>query len=778
MTRRGAFAAYLDVDHPDIEEFLKIKSIGNSIQNLFYGVCVPDYWMEQMIAGDNEKRKIWAKILESRQEKGLPYIFFSDNVNNNKPQIYKDLGNRVNASNLCMVGSDRVVSDRGYLTAKELYEQGGELTLFDGEKPVKSSEMKLREENAEVFKVTLENGMTHTVTNYHGMAKIDERGNITRTELKDLKIGDHIAIQTKKGLFGTKEMLDEAFLLGQYQSDGTQHKNEIMLDLWENDFDLIDEINTKFSNVFYKYGCDVYTGRNQYGNEFKRVIKPGVLKEVAVNQSDVKKMRLKSNALKKSLNFEKGYIPTWIWESNEVTQWEYVRGLLYADGTVFKSNSKGEPIQIAYSDINHNFLEDLQKLFNNLGLSSSIKLLRKGGISSLPDGKGGYKDYNTKDCYRLIVGNKNDALLIEEKTKFLSRKNITLEDREYRDNSKKRQKVVSIEMVGFEDVFCPTVYTDDHIFVANGMLTFNCSEILLPSTADESFVCCLSSMNLELYDEWKDTNAVELAIIFLDGVMTEFIDKTEDLYGMEAARKFSIRHRALGLGVLGWHSYLQKNMISFESLEAKTLTNVIFKDIYDKAIASSIKLGEELGYAPIFEEGETTDIKRRNTTVMAIAPTTSSSAILGQSSPGIEPFASNYYKAGLAKGNFMRKNKFLVELLKEKGLDNEDVWRGIMLNGGSVQHMDELTQHEKDVFKTFKEISQYEIILQASIRQKHIDQSQSLNINIPAEVPVKDVNKLLIEAWKLGVKTLYYQRSQSVSKELVQNLVSCSSCEG
>lgn len=164
--------------------------------------------------------------------------------------------------------------------------------------------------------------------------------------------------------------------------------------------------------------------------------------------------------------------------------------------------------------------------------------------------------------------------------------------------------------------------------------------------------------------------------------------------------------------------------------------------------------------------------------LMAIAPTTSSSAILGQTSPGIEPFSSNYFKAGLSKGNFMRKNKYLKALLEQKGIDNEDTWRSIMLNHGSVQHLEELTEHEKDVFKTFKEISQLEIVQQAAIRQTHVDQAQSLNLNIPSNLPVKEVNRLLIEAWKLGVKTLYYQRSQSVSKELVNSLVTCKSCEG
>ncbi|MEP6628367.1 MAG: ribonucleoside-diphosphate reductase subunit alpha [Ginsengibacter sp.] len=398
--RRGAFAAYLDIDHPDILEFLQIKNIGHPIQNLFSGVCVPDYWMQDMIDGDVPKREIWAKLLECRQQKGLPYIFFTDNVNRNKPQVYKDLNYTIHASNLC-------------------------------------------------------------------------------------------------------------------------------------------------------------------------------------------------------------------------------------------------------------------------------------------------------------------------------------------------------------------------------------SEIMLPSTEDESFICCLSSMNLETYDEWKDSDAVRLAIFFLDAVLQEFIVKTDDNHYLANANRFAKRHRALGLGVLGWHSYLQKNRIPFEGMRSKQLTSIIFKDISEKADKATQDLARIYGEAPLLK-----GYGRRNTTVMAIAPTTSSSAILGQASPGIEPFSSNYYKAGLSKGNFMRKNKYLKEVLEEKGLNNEDTWRSIMLHHGSVQHMTELSAEEKAVFKTFKEISQLEIIQQAAIRQKFVDQSQSLNLNIPSNLPVKEVNKLMIEAWKLGIKTLYYQRSQSVSKEMVTSLVDCKSCEG
>ena len=315
----------------------------------------------------------------------------------------------------------------------------------------------------------------------------------------------------------------------------------------------------------------------------------------------------------------------------------------------------------------------------------------------------------------------------------------------------------------------PQVYKDKDMLIRSSNL---CSEIMLPSSEDESFICCLSSMNLELFDEWKDTKAVKLAIFFLDAVLSEFIEKTKGNYYLQAARNFAIRHRALGLGVLGYHSYLQRNMIPFESFEATQFNARAFKHIREEAEKATKELAHIYGEPEVLK-----GYGRRNTTTMAIAPTTSSSAILGQVSPGIEPYSSNYYKVGLSKGNFMRKNKYLTQLLEEKGLNNEDIWRSIRLNNGSVQHLQELTQQEKNVFKTFKEISPMEIISQAAQRQTYIDQTQSLNLNIPSVMPIKDVNKVMIEAWKLGVKSLYYQRSQSVAKEMIMNFVNCSSCE-
>lgn len=316
----------------------------------------------------------------------------------------------------------------------------------------------------------------------------------------------------------------------------------------------------------------------------------------------------------------------------------------------------------------------------------------------------------------------------------------------------------------------PQVYKDKGYRINHSNL---CSEIMLPNSKDESFVCDLSSMNLLHYDEWKDSDAVEVLIYFLDAVMTEFINKTENMKFMEAPRQFAINHRALGLGVLGWHSLLQEKMIPFESLEANVLNASIWRNIRSKADKATAELAELLGEPPLL-----VGYGRRNTTTLAIAPTTSSSFILGQVSPSIEPLNSNYYVKDLAKGKFTYRNPHLEKLLKEKEKDNDETWHSILLKGGSVQHLSFLSENEKNVFKTFGEISQKEIIIQAATRQKDIDQGQSLNIMIPPDTKPKDVNNLIIFAWENKIKALYYQRSANPAQELARNILSCSTCEG
>jgi ribonucleoside-diphosphate reductase alpha chain len=317
----------------------------------------------------------------------------------------------------------------------------------------------------------------------------------------------------------------------------------------------------------------------------------------------------------------------------------------------------------------------------------------------------------------------------------------------------------------------PQVYKDkDYEINASNL----CSEIALPANADESFVCCLSSMNALHYDDWKDTDAVETLTYFLDAVMEEFIEETEGTEFMERAVQFAKRHRAIGIGVLGWHSYLQSKMIPFNSPEAMQENNELFKTIKERSYEASEELANKFGEPEVLE-----GYGRRNTTTMAVAPTQSSSIILGQVSPSIEPLKSNYFVRDGAKLKSTQKNRFLEELLQQKDKDNREVWNSIMQYDGSVQHLDFLTNKEKEVFKKFSEIPQMAIIKQAAQRQQYIDQSQSLNLSIdPDKVSIKDINQLYIEAWESGVKSLYYQKSVNAAQKFSQEILQCAACEG
>ena len=316
----------------------------------------------------------------------------------------------------------------------------------------------------------------------------------------------------------------------------------------------------------------------------------------------------------------------------------------------------------------------------------------------------------------------------------------------------------------------PDVYKDRNMMIHASNL---CSEIALPSSEDESFVCCLSSMNLLYFDEWKDTDAPEVLTYFLDIVMSEFIAQSANIQFMDRANKFARRHRALGLGVLGWHSYLQSKNMAFDSFEAMQHNNIIFKLLQEKTLKASKELAQRFGEPEILK-----GYGRRNTTLMSVAPTKSSSFILGSVSPSIEPFKSNYYVKDLSKTKVVYKNPFLEALLKRKGLDRDDIWESILLNDGSVQHLTELTEDEKEVFKTFSEISQLSVIQQAAQRQKYIDQGQSVNIMVHPATPAKDLNQLYLTAEELGLKSIYYQYSMSAAQVFNRNLLNCSSCEG
>lgn len=324
------------------------------------------------------------------------------------------------------------------------------------------------------------------------------------------------------------------------------------------------------------------------------------------------------------------------------------------------------------------------------------------------------------------------------------------------------------------------VYKDkNHTIYASNL----CTEIMLPSNDDWSFVCVLSSVNLLHYDKWKDTDAVETMVYFLDAVITEFVDKLEDYRDsesredrqtflfMERAYNFAKENRALGLGVLGWHSLLQSKMLPLNSEKAYSLNSEIFRVIKEKSYKASEELAKKFGEPTVLK-----GYGRRNATLNAIAPTTSSAFILGQVSQGIEPIWSNVYVKDIAKIKTTIKNPFLEELLQEKNMNTLEVWRNIRDYDGSVQHLDFLTEEEKEVFKTYSEIDQLDLIYQAANRQNYIDQGQSVNIIIHPEMPVKEINKIHVTAWKLGLKSLYYQHSMNAAQKFAQKK-DCASCE-
>jgi ribonucleoside-diphosphate reductase alpha chain len=340
------------------------------------------------------------------------------------------------------------------------------------------------------------------------------------------------------------------------------------------------------------------------------------------------------------------------------------------------------------------------------------------------------------------------------------------------------------------------------MYKQNGLKVFMtniCSEIVLHTDESHSFVCCLSSLNLAKYDEWKDTDLVYTATWFLDGVLSEFIQKAKGLRGFENSVRSAEKGRALGLGVLGWHTYLQQHGIPFEGMTAQFETRKIFSQLKIESERASRDMATEYG-EPLWCK----DSGFRNTHLRAIAPTVSNSKLSGDVSAGIEPWAANVFTEQTAKGTFIRKNSELEKVFKKIGINTKETWDKVLADGGSVQDIavldewcflngklvkcdevvgldTEKTFPVKNVFKTFKEINQLDLVRQAGIRQQYIDQSVSLNLAFPSSAEPKWINQVSMEAWKQGVKTLYYMRTESVLRGDIATKAmdpECLSCDG
>lgn len=760
MSRRGSGGWYLDIEGGDFWEVLGM--LESTPDDLNIGWNITDKFIAKLDTGDVEAVNRFQSAMKVKMTIGKGYFFFVDKANRQRPATYKDHGLDIKASNLCVTGDQRVVSDRGMLTAKELYDQGGDLTLFDNEKVVEASPMRLIEKDAKVYRVTLENGLDHTITSYHKI-----KTNSGMKECKDVKVGEKVAFQTKTGIFGDKDMRGEAFLLGLYQSEGTQHKDTIFLDLWEDNFDIIPEVEKAFSEFCIKYDTQLgVNGRRYHIPKFKSM----TICESSSTRK-IPKVRLGSKALKKGMNFEKGYIPQWIYESNEASQWEYIRGLFICDGTANISNGKGNPLYLSITNTGREYLQELQRLLLNLGVRFSLSMSHEEGERKLPDAKGGYAMYHCKATYRLVCGNRSGGLLFEKNTGFLTRKGQYVEDRVYRDNTKKFSKVKSIEYIGKEDVYCTTVDSDEHLWVCNGFITSNCSEIMLNSSEDLTYTCVLSSMNVALYDEWKDTDAVFTSTVFLDCVASEFIEKAKDIKHLHKAVNFTEKGRALGLGQMGVFSLFQKRRLDPEGFEAHSLNVEVASYIHKESEKATRWMAVEWG-----ESEWCVGYGRRNTHLQAIAPTKSTALLMGGWSEGSSPDPAMVFSSSGAAGDIDRVNPVLLEWIKGEGLNLSKCISDVLIDNGSVQDVEWLPDDLKIVFKNAFEISQFTLIRLAAARQNFVDQGQSTNLFFAHNDDEGYIAKVHQEAFKNeNILSLYYVYSNSELK--AERTDDCEACQ-
>lgn len=735
--RRGHFSATLDIEHDDFHEFIRIRSEGHPIQDLSFSVSIGDDFMNRLLKGDEDCVERFRKVVKSRYETGFPYIFFRDTVNRNTVDVYKDNGHVIKHSNMCVHGDTLILTDKGYLPIQELADTYQ--NIWNGKEFSRSFVSKTGE-NQKLLRVVTDSGQELECTPYHkfhvqeGYDKGTGRNTFKLYEKRahELQKGDKL-IKFNLPIIEGSNTLDFAYDNGFYTGDGYTVSERIQ-------------------------GIYLYGEKKELLPFLKSVYRTNM-------NSNSNRITCYSNTLK-----HKYFVPDASYSIESRLEW--LSGLTDADGCVTNNNGS-QSIQLV--SIHFNFLKKVQLMLQTLGVNAKIKPRAKAAQRLMPknNGTGEYGFYNCKDSWILLIS--GNGLFQLSELGFKTNRLKWVSAKPNRDAAY-FIKIESVEEVeGLHDTYCFNEPIE-HKGMFNGILTGNCHEIALPDTEDETFVCNLLGMNIEKFDEWKDNDAVEVGIYFMDAMLTDFITKNEDSYYMQSAVRFAKRHRAMGMGASGYHDYLQERMIPFESMQAKGINNRIFKTIKDQAYAASEKMAQVYGRPEYLSSNE---YKRRHTTLLCVAPNTSSAFVTGQQSQSIEPHVSNYYVKDVAKMRIPIKNRNLVKLLEEKGENKDHVWEDILQHKGSVQHLPFLSEEEKQVFKTFSEISQLEILIQASSRQNHIDQSQSLNLMIPANLPIEDTAFLIIKAWELGIKTLYYQLNVSAAQELnIAGLARCISCEG
>lgn len=726
-TRKGSYAAYLSVSHPDILEFLHIRvptgDTNRKSLNIHHAVNITDAFIQAVKENADWKlidthtkevrdvvraRDLWQQILEIRYRTGEPYLNFIDTANAALPQTQKDLGLKINGSNLCVAPETRILTIDGYTRIDSL--EGKEVFVWNGE-TFSNTIINKTSEGAELLQIEFDNGSMLNCTPEHKFYTQADYGTpIIVTEAKKLKAGDKL----KKPNFAPVWSPKEPYVLNKH---------------W-------------YTQGFFSGDGCTYNGRNHidlYG------AKIALKKYMEYTKEQTFSAKQDRQRIVISPEFVKFHIPFHETRENKLS---WLAGLFDSDGSVAR-NGTNEALQL--TSIHHDFLVDLMLFLQEMGVNSKVTNMVEKGLRKLPNGRGELKNYMCQKAWRILISSSglHDLLTLGG---FFKRLKVTL--RKPQRNAEQFIRVANVTNTGRRDkTYCCNEQIHHTIYL-EGIPTGNCNEIHLPTNEDRTAVCCLSSLNLEYYDEWKSTNLIADLVCMLDNVLQYFIEQAPS--ELTKAVYSAHQERSLGLGAMGFHSLLQRRGIAFESEKAREINQAIFSEIKEKAVKESRRLGHERGEAP-----DMLGTGLRNSHLLAIAPNANSS-IIADTSPSIEPWHGNAFVHRTRAGSFLSKNRYLIDALGKHNTD--EVWSSIIANNGSVKHLDFISDEVKSVFKTAPEIDQMWIIKHAAERQKYICQGQSVNLFFGSGSDRAYVNRVHLEAHRLGLKGLYYLRTESSSK--------------
>lgn len=735
-SRRGSMAAYLDIDHPEILQFIQMRDPVGGDQNkkcfnLNNAVSITDKFMYAMIKGEDYElvdpkhgptgrflnaREVWEKLMVLRFETGEPYIMFKDTVNRNIPKQIRNPHYTVGQSNLCVSPETLVLTDAGHIQISELEDQ--DVNVWNGKEYSKVRVLKTSE-NSELVTVKTSQGFELDCTEYHKfyvMEGFSRYGKVVEKRANELVPGDKL-IKLDTPIIHGEEVLSKAYANGFYSGDGCCVNGHARIYLYGE--------KAKLFNLFE----DKYT---------------------ISDQPDQDRIYFYIKGLQ-----QKFFVPDASYDVKSRVDW--FTGLLDSDGCVLTAKPWGsQTLQIASTQ--EGFLESVQLMLQTLGVQSKVVKARDAGVYKLPanDGTDELKDFDCAKTVRILINGMGILKLLELGMKT---HRLVITGHVPNRDASGFVTVDSVVYTGRKDhTYC---FNEPlrHMGVFNGLLTGQCSEITLWTSDKRTAVCCLSSLNLDKFEEWKNTKIIEDLVRYLDNVLEYFIRLAPA--ELKRAVYSAYKERSLGLGTLGWHSYLQSKMIPFESggfNSAIQHTHKIYSLLKARAEAESKVLGSERGEAP--------DCKGsgfRNAHLLAIAPNASSASIVG-ASPSIEPWRDNAFMAEGRAGSFLIKNKYLEKVLENYDKNSSETWKSIRDNDGSVQHLEFLSDLEREVFKTAYEISPLWIVEQSAARTPYICQATSTNIFVPKDITMEEMSDVHVTAWDKKCKTLYYCRAEGADK--------------